>query len=163
MEVLIIIAILLIIAGIAIPAFMKNSPSNTASPQGYGDFVTGKVVEVFGNLPELVNSQISFQHNHVGLISSDEASAQGQTVQITEPVYILHVQTPAGLLYVVQVEGGQRQTIHGLASVIKVGSLVQFPTKFYYGDGYEPREYFSQNRMGKLNGDELKLLPRKQD
>jgi hypothetical protein len=150
-----------------------------SAPDRYLNPVTGKVVKIDGTLPGLVRSTISI-HGEVdsGFFTPGySVSGGGQSVAIGNPTYILHVQTSEGL-YVVQIVnamgsdfvGSSRpysagpQTIYGLASAIKIGTEVGFPTGYhncranYDGTDSGDVSFFSTSRIGAVEPNQLEVI-----
>jgi len=89
-------------------------------PSEAREFLSGIVVKIYGNLPGLESSMIT--------VTGKDASGGGETIKLGEPILGLHVQTANGL-YVIQCSG---EKVYALASLIKTGSEVGFPTKYHW-------------------------------
>jgi hypothetical protein len=152
------LAIILTGCGDDTDAVSQQTPPQQVVPQkvserpltGGEDFLFGPVVKIFGNVPGLDSSTIS--------VSGKGIYGGGETVRLGTPLYGIHVQTSNGV-YVIKFQGDH---IYALSSLISVGTIVKFPTKFYQrenegADGNFPdsdREYdlFGLNNISKDDG-----------
>ncbi len=107
----------------------QNAIAN--APDEGKDFVSGPVVKIYRNDPNIASSSITM------------GGASGETVKLGETIWGIHVQTPQGL-YVIQFQG---ENSLALSSLISVNTQVRFPTKYHYNGSAELRDLFSRNNI----------------
>jgi len=118
------------------------------------NFLEGEVVWVGGNLTNLeANPEFS------GLLSYSN-----ETVRFGDPSLVFGVQTTDGV-YTIQLDPTDRggssgpQTVHNLASVLRVGIKVRFPTELYGRESPNRAPMgFSKSKIGMLDPDDVELL-----
>ena len=121
-------------------------------------FLKGEVVWVSSNL---INVEKNPEYQ--GLFSYSN-----ETIKFGDPHFVFGVQTANGI-YTIQLDPTDRggssgpQTIYNLATVIKQGIRVKFPTELYGRSNSEKQPMgFSKSQVGMLDPDEIEILSQKE-
>ena len=126
-----------VVAKEATPVTPPPPPPPPKPETGPHGFLTGPVIKVYGNLPNIVKCSLP------------SSFGGGESAKIGEYIFGVHVQTTNGT-YIIQFQGDRAVT---LASMIDVGTQLRFPTTFFVRS-----ENASWNMDGNQNDNEYILF-----
>jgi len=118
-----------------------------------GEYETGTVIGEYGNVNDLVKSEVR------GLLT------YGETVKLGE-AYVLQIKTKDGIYTASIVEdfynrGDHSTSVKALAVAIKIGDKVKFVTGISHRI-LGKRSFFNGNKIGTIDSDWIGILPKEE-